>query len=330
MVTPADLNDLLERRVPEDQWLEYKDGEWLQGASPAAKLREYVSAFANADGGVLIVGVRGHERNDHDHDNARPGWSVAACTVTRLREWAEDALKDIAHFLSPPARTHVVQHERGEVLVIGVAKAPNLIDVYEGRRTVTYLRNGHATFAMSESLQVDLRLGRRVQPHLSLSVREQSFGSIQALMSNLVVETAVENNGLLWVAEAVYGWVGYAHSSQNQTERPASGLTRYLEIVPLAESWTAPAKLLMRCFPLKALQPFRRAVQSLSVALPTPLRSSERFRWQGVVFVIPRDSPPTFVQVDCVLSTQPSLVFSCAEIVQGGLGRIQLGDHAVG
>lgn len=325
MVTPADLNDLLERRVPEDQWLEYKDGEWLDGPSPAARLREYVSSFANVDGGVLIVGVRGHEKNEDDRANKRPGWSVTGCVLPNLPNWVSDALKPIAHFLSPPARVQGVQHPHGDVLVVGVAKAPLLVDVTEGKRQLTYLRNGHSTFAVSEALQVDLRLGRRVHPQLSLSGRHTGFGSEQALMSTLRMELSIQNNGLVWVSEGICGWVGYAHEKQNQTEVPADGLLRHLDVSALADSWAQPARLVMRIERLDVLQPFRRRTLSVPIVVPTPLRSSERFVWHGVAFVVPRDSPPTFMQIDCVLSTRPTVTCECMDIAQGELGRVRLG-----
>ena len=57
-LTSDELNRLIADHVTEDQYLDYKDGKLLETLQRAAKVvREYVSGFANTDGGVLIVGV---------------------------------------------------------------------------------------------------------------------------------------------------------------------------------------------------------------------------------------------------------------------------------
>src|ERR671923_265875 len=57
---PDELNALLSDQVVEDQYLEYKHGDELKKGTkpgPSDTIRQYVSGFANAEGGVLIVGV---------------------------------------------------------------------------------------------------------------------------------------------------------------------------------------------------------------------------------------------------------------------------------
>ena len=49
------LNSLLSDQVTEDQFLDYKDGRILASNAVSKMLRKYMSGFANAEGGVLIV-----------------------------------------------------------------------------------------------------------------------------------------------------------------------------------------------------------------------------------------------------------------------------------
>jgi hypothetical protein len=61
-VAPADVLGLIQQREREGLYLEYKRGAWLDRAKSAGhEMREYASAFANAEGGLLIVGVVGGE-----------------------------------------------------------------------------------------------------------------------------------------------------------------------------------------------------------------------------------------------------------------------------
>jgi predicted HTH transcriptional regulator len=57
-MTPGQLDALLTEKVEEDQFLDYKDGSELDNKKKAADtLRQYLSGFANSDGGILIIGV---------------------------------------------------------------------------------------------------------------------------------------------------------------------------------------------------------------------------------------------------------------------------------
>lgn len=63
-LSASDLDSVL-RELEEGQYLDYKDGRITHRAERSkgsATIREYVSAFANAEGGVLIVGVSDRPR----------------------------------------------------------------------------------------------------------------------------------------------------------------------------------------------------------------------------------------------------------------------------
>lgn len=318
-----DIDDLLLRRIGEDEHLEYKDGEWLDKPDRAARLREYVTSFANMVGGALIVGVRGHDANADDTEEKRPGWSVTGCQMNRLDEWAADSLRPVAHMFSPPARIHTIEHKNGPILVVAVARAPNLVDVVEKSKRRLYLRIGHATVPASEALEADLRLGRRARPQLAISCVATAFGEAQQFVGKLNIELTIANNGLLWVSEAICGWVGYGWERQNATEPPSPGLLPYVEVAPVVGSWPHTPKLLMHTTEVHELQPFRSRTVKVPVVMPAPSGSSTEFVWQGLAFVIPRDGSPLFVQLDYVLATQPRMAGSTGAVAPGHLGQIR-------
>jgi ATP-dependent DNA helicase RecG len=116
-----DFDKLL--KGPEGQYLERKSlFEGPPGAKKARKRREVrdqvadvVAAFANADGGVLVLGV--------EDDGAVTGHSYPGDTV-------DDILQVPARRLSPPLLAGVrVPHPRGELLVFDVQIAPEPVMV---------------------------------------------------------------------------------------------------------------------------------------------------------------------------------------------------------
>jgi hypothetical protein len=74
--------------VGEFDWLEFKDSRWLDLTKCLDKLSEYASAYANYDGGYLVIGIKnprhGHaiETDDGVPLNIKPD----------LKGWLEDII----------------------------------------------------------------------------------------------------------------------------------------------------------------------------------------------------------------------------------------------
>lgn len=68
-LSPEELDGLVADQVPEDLFLDYKHGRLLANHKAARTMREYLSAFANSEGGVLFVGV--------DNQN----WEITGCSA---------------------------------------------------------------------------------------------------------------------------------------------------------------------------------------------------------------------------------------------------------
>ncbi len=165
-LTAEDLDKLVVEQPKEDQYLDYKDGALTRKDPKDAKkvVREWISAFANSDGGTLILGV-----------SEGPPRAVSGCTRqgnAPLDEWARDLVLDMAPFFSPQPRIHVVAHPIGEVLVAAVARAPQLVPCVESRELKYFLRIHDSTVQAPTYLISDLVLGRRKHPVLDLRVRE--------------------------------------------------------------------------------------------------------------------------------------------------------------
>lgn len=163
-LTSDELDDFI-ATLPEDQHLDYKDGAVTgKQKREEAKLvvRQYVSGFANAEGGILVIGVSDQPRK------------VAPCKQigrTPLDSWAGTLLQDMAPYLSPPPRIQAVEHRKGSVLVIAVARTPEFVPCVEARQWKYYLRLHDSTIEVPSFLITDLVLGRRQHPTIEVSCR---------------------------------------------------------------------------------------------------------------------------------------------------------------
>jgi hypothetical protein len=115
--TPDEIGELLTSHVNEDRWLEYKRGEWLTDTDKKRqqKLRQYIAAFANADGGAILVGVAGAEKPEKPTDKQ---WAVDGCPKEQSQpwdEWASNSLSPLSGYLGstrfsmPRARCSLLQ-----------------------------------------------------------------------------------------------------------------------------------------------------------------------------------------------------------------------------
>src|SRR5262252_5241233 len=110
-LAPDGLEQFIREYRDEDQYFDYKDGAITtpQRRNEGRQIiRKWVNGFANAEGGMLIVGV----------DESQPR-KIAACEPSigrqTLVEWATHCLLDMAGYLSPPPRFQIIQHAQGPV-----------------------------------------------------------------------------------------------------------------------------------------------------------------------------------------------------------------------
>jgi hypothetical protein len=163
-LAPNQLDDFIQMNSEEGQYFDYKDG--IITTEPNRKkgiqtIREYVSGFANGDGGVLLIGV-----SDSTPRQIAP--CESSIGTLPLDQWASRCLQDMVGYFSPQPRFQVISHAQGPVLAITVARAPSLVACVESRALKYFFRIGDSTIEIPEYLIADLVLGRRQHPLLDV------------------------------------------------------------------------------------------------------------------------------------------------------------------
>lgn len=178
-LTPADIDHLV-AHVKEDIHLDYKSGAVLDDergqGKPGhpktfhGKVKKHVAGLANADGGVLVIGVC-----DPQHAGSGGVRQVDGCqgAAEELVSKVKEAVKELRPYLTGHTPVHVVEHPEGLVLVVGVDKSDSRVLVVEGGRTLHYLRLHDSTTHAPEYLVEDLVLGRWRRPDLRWDVQAE-------------------------------------------------------------------------------------------------------------------------------------------------------------
>lgn len=230
-LTPKALEEIVDT-LDEGQHLDYKDGlltSRQRRKNARRMIRQYACGFANADGGVLIVGVA---------DSPRRISPCKSFQVAALGNWVEDLLRDMAPALSPPPRIQVVDHPKGPVVVIAVSRSTQLVFTVEAGRTIYYLRINRSTIEVPEFLLTDLFLGRRQQPMLTLEIRPGASAALGSSSQRVAVKfyASLENTSLTGARNIEVGIIGWTLGAQ--PSRLSSYLRGHLEIEsPKDDDW---------------------------------------------------------------------------------------------
>jgi hypothetical protein len=299
----AGLAELIANHPRENLFLEYKDGCVLhQNPKHAnALLRRGVSAFANSDGGIFILGVS--ELTDDEPRRMSPGKPPGSAT---LEEWAQNVLQPMAPFFSPQPRPHTVQHADGRVLVVAVARAPQYVPCIESGIQKYFLRAGDQSIEAPPYLMSDLILGRRSHPVVDLHVREANAKLIHTDNDSIVSTLSlgfhfrIESQSLAFASEVQVGLVSWS------LQAPSVGLPS--QLLGYVDASPVPAFLSADCWHLvhipyvlpgqrsHPLRPFDvlhyDALGGLLVPAPRPLVTLS-----CAVYALPQGSPPTWFQL---------------------------------
>lgn len=156
------IDSLIASKRVEGQWIEFKAGQLFKTEGAAKdEIRRQISGFANAEGGVLVLGVT-------EPDPLTGLRTVDGCPPVggNAHDWVSRVLQDV-----PTARPRVhppVAVNGKSVLVIAVDRAPVIVPCPAKRGVVFYLRIGDSTHEVPGWLEADLVLGRRQRPHLTV------------------------------------------------------------------------------------------------------------------------------------------------------------------
>jgi hypothetical protein len=288
----------------ESLYIDFKDGAELNDLTKARRtLRRYVSGFANADGGLLIVGVSdggGVAANRTFTPTLRPGGRP-------LTEWARTVLADMGGSLTPPPRIQVVDVAGVEVLVVGVARVPALVACLEQGELRYYLRIGDSTPSIPPYLISDLVLGRRVHPQLLATIRAHGSGAVNGPEAYFAFD--VENESMVPAADVIVGLVSWGLGTSSPTRgRLASPAVRnFVDAVPF-ECPGAPLVLVHVTSRANAIALALPAFENAPVTgigpLTVPREGTHDVR--SALYVLASGHPPEWYQLDWTLPPPPS------------------------
>lgn len=288
------LEDLLRQRTVEDHRLDYKAGSWANSID-AAELRRDVSAFANAEGGVLIIGVS--ETKDHKTGEVRPTDSPEGCGAefASCRRTVEHSLRALLPALSALPQLLCVQLDSGlNLFILPISRSENIVLVREGSEQVAYLRTGEGRHRMPEYLHADLVLGRRNRADLDVDVRVESLGN-QGSEYMFQLSVTVTNVGLTWLPDSQVGCIGYASNHTDPSSGPvrSARLLAALSAPRIRRTTVRPLVLHQRHGAMERLAPFQSHVTRLVIAIPQcDGMAPHDVLWCGFAYIASQGEPP--------------------------------------
>ena len=157
-VTKADLEDFINRRIEEGLNLEYKD---IMAYDKVDDLSRIISAFANSDGGLLILGVS-EEKVDRSTFPKEITWGPPSLSKERLENLLISRIKPRIEGL----KIMPLRNEKNEVVfLIDVPKSDNPPHMAADYR---YYKRWNFQVLPMEHFEVADLFGRRRRPKLTL------------------------------------------------------------------------------------------------------------------------------------------------------------------
>lgn len=266
------VDELIRDHPDEGTWHDFKDGLVTKNKDEAAlKLRRFVTGFANADGGLLVLGV----------SESKPR-TVSSCSQIGggpLDEWATRVLSSQAPLFGIQPRIREVNHPNGRVLLVAAARAPQLVSYVAAGKPVYPIRIGESTVDAPDYLISDLLLGRRTGPVFDLTATDttepskQSDGhSMPAYRTTLKFQ--IQNVSLVSADSLTSGEVWWTWSLEEGFPKwaatPPLALKQYLDIrEPQFNSRDRrPWHLVWRPHPSRQLPVFQVDDHAIDVWLP--------------------------------------------------------------
>lgn len=305
-IASDELLRFLKDNPEEGQYLDYKNGVIATAQKREEgnqTIREYVSGFANSDGGLLIIGV----------DESRPR-QVAPCESNvggqALDQWASRCLHDMVGYFSPQPRFQVVNHSKGTILVIAVERAPSLVPCVQSRQLKYFFRIGDSTLEIPDYLIADLVLGRRQHSMLDVHSPLMTDLGIQGFKSKIGQDTiqgrgaslsfTIENLALASAEDIQVGIVSWS-LVDGEAKEINRHLAAYLDVCEIGSpSGTASELHLVQRSSIshgKTLQlaPFQKlTVKDMGpIYLPRQVPANVRI----AVYVLAKNTPPIWFQV---------------------------------
>ncbi len=292
-ISPLELEEFIQK-FQEDQHLDYKDGAITskdKSKHGRKIIREQISGFANSDGGVLIIGI-----------TDKPPREISPCIppgAEPLDKWAEAHLLDISPRLSPLPRIQIVDHPKGPVLIIAVARAGEIVPVVEANRQKYFLRFNQSTIEAPPFLISDLILGRRQHPVIEMEARVAPPHPVLNARGEITFHLTAVNVSLSTAEQLEAGVIGW--SIVPPPVEVNSHLLAYLEVVDEQGSdeftWHLHHKTTQpKASNIARLTPFNRIsfVALEGIAVPFTFDPLEI---RVALYLLAKDSPPYWFEM---------------------------------
>jgi hypothetical protein len=319
-ITADDVDDLRRRRVPEDSRLDYKAGSITRSDNhPSApgdpttfdgKLRKHVCAFANAEGGILVLGVGEPATRPNpttgveepDPTRMRPIVPFVGFGSDRLKEVAGRALNRLRPSLSVPVVIEAVDHPEGLLLVVGVPRSESLVYTVEHEQIVHYLRIHDSTVHAPGYLVQDIVLGRRQRPVVEARVDHTPVTIDGA--THLVL--SLTNVSMVWLEHVRVGLVGYGKGNIRAVPETVAGAidvrpapTGRLGLFAMEIGWVDHHQDVRFVGPFES---FHASLRNLRVSNMGPITT-----WAGALYVASLNQPPLWFQLGASLMSGNSV-----------------------
>jgi hypothetical protein len=219
------LDELIGFNYDEGLHLELKEGDWLDHPKPGedrnAELRRYVGGFANADGGILVVGI-----SERPTSGARRNVNRASASAPirefdgggSLETWAKNNLQRGAVFPALDPFPRIAPFEYGDghalVLVVEPARSP-LVSVRAYDQNVFPARVLDSTVDLDMWAVQAILLGTRSRPDIDLTATakvERPSGRADIVIR---LELTLTNVGLIEMADPSWSFLSTIRTDNN-------------------------------------------------------------------------------------------------------------------
>ncbi len=299
-----EIDQLVTQRVREDLYLEYKHGDALTKGDATNTIREYLSAFANSNGGVLIIGV--------DAPGGIP-INVTGCAGHNkggLDEWAARCITPIANYFSPPPKFHIVNHPKGDVLICLAYRSLQLVPCTEkGGNVIYHFRLHDQTLKAPDYLLADLLLGRRQHPVIEIvdwkgvDFKKSLDNSRNSMDLEFQLGLRFENRSFVWGEGSRWGLIAWVNSFDNryglELIHPSNHLLSFINVQQILSSHDSRSKQLVHASNLTNVdKPFDTHWHNIRLSIPLRVHNQWfTYVWRAALYFIAKNSLPIWYQV---------------------------------
>jgi hypothetical protein len=310
LMTADDIDLLIARpRVfREDLNIEYKHGNELEKPNKDATntIREYMSAFANSAGGILILGI--------DAPSGEPKGITGCNRNDDLAEWASRCLTPIAGYFSPIPRFQVVSHSNGKILIGVVPRSLGMVPCIKDGKLVYYLRLHDQTLEAPEYLMADILLGRRQRASFDISnwqvLNFQVSPIDEMLLMNLRFDLKIklENSNIVWAENSRWGIISRVRMIESGTfsevDVPSQSLLSFIDLHNIINDQDVKRTQLMH---VRGNAPVDKPFDAgnISFSFLIPFRSGGEFlaySWRAALYITSKDNLPSWYQIDFIVN----------------------------